>query len=103
MKNPGVTTRLESYRQTIDNLDAALVHILAERFRCTNEVGILKAEHTLPSTDRGREERQFARLRELAVDSQIDPHVIEEILRYIIGEVVKRHDQIAHEYSTAGS
>jgi chorismate mutase len=32
-------------RDSIDNIDAAIVHMLAERFRCTRGVGKLKAQH----------------------------------------------------------
>ena len=53
-------------RKSIDNLDAALIHILAERFRCTKNVGALKARHNLPPADPAREQRQMARLRNLA-------------------------------------
>ena len=40
--------------------------MLAERFKCTQQVGHLKAEHRLPPADPAREARQITRLRELA-------------------------------------
>ena len=46
---------LADYRASIDNIDAALIHMLAERFRCTKAVGVLKAEHGLPPADPARE------------------------------------------------
>ena len=46
---------LAGYRASIDNIDAALIHMLAERFRCTKAVGVLKAEHGLPPADPARE------------------------------------------------
>ena len=91
---------LDSFRRTIDNLDAALVHILAERFRCTQQVGILKAEHDLPSSDPLREERQIARLRELALASGLDPVFAEKFLRFIVEEVIRHHVDIAEELGT---
>src|SRR5688572_23037993 len=51
--------QLASYRKTIDNLDSALLHILAERFRCTEQVGQLKAAQAMPATDDERERRQM--------------------------------------------
>ena len=63
-----IPAELGAYRHTIDNLDAALIHILAERFRCTQQVGVLKAERGLPASDPAREERQIARLREHGVE-----------------------------------
>nr|WP_272213131.1 chorismate mutase [Marinicella sp. W31]MDC2879078.1 chorismate mutase [Marinicella sp. W31] len=66
MSDPSIKEQLVQYRQSIDNLDAALVHILAERFRCTKAVGHLKADHDLPPADPAREEQQISRLRALA-------------------------------------
>lgn len=62
---------LTAYRQSIDNIDAALIHLLAERFKVTQAVGRYKAEHELPPADPSREERQIARLRALAISAQI--------------------------------
>ena len=56
MLDPEIKEELASYRQSIDNIDAALVHMLAERFRCTKAVGVLKAKHQLPPADPAREE-----------------------------------------------
>jgi len=36
---PAIPAELERLRASIDNIDAALVHMLAERFKCTREVG----------------------------------------------------------------
>ena len=85
---------LARYRQSIDNIDAALVHILAERFRITKEVGRYKAEHGLPPADPGREERQIARLRALARDADLDPEFSEKFLRFIIDEVIRHHERL---------
>ena len=83
--------RLKRYRQSIDNIDAALVAILAERFRVTQAVGELKAELKLPPADPGREASQVARLRQLAADAQLDPDFTEKFLRFIIDEVIRHH------------
>lgn len=93
-----IAAQLSSYRQTIDNMDAALVHILAERFRCTNEIGMLKAEHDLPPVDKGRENLQYARLRNLAQDAKLDQNFVENLMKFIIKEVILRHNQIAAEH-----
>ncbi|MFD1824607.1 MULTISPECIES: chorismate mutase [Mumia] len=85
-------TELEEMRASIDNIDAALVHILAERFRCTKRVGRLKAEHNLPPADPEREARQIARLRALAVDADLDPAFAEKFLNFIISEVIRHHE-----------
>tara|TARA_R110000782_G_scaffold78276_3_gene154961 strand:- start:7622 stop:7900 length:279 start_codon:yes stop_codon:yes gene_type:complete len=85
---------LDHYRQSIDNIDAALVFMLAERFKITQAVGRFKAEHALPPADPGREERQIARLRQLAADANLDPVFAEKFLRFIIDEVIRHHQQI---------
>jgi len=88
---------LVAARASIDNLDAALVHLLAERFRITRAVGELKAAKGLPPADPGREEQQIKRLRELAVESGLDPEVAEKFLQFIVTEVVRHHERIAEE------
>ncbi|GAA1374750.1 chorismate mutase [Luteococcus sanguinis] len=82
-------------RGSIDNLDSALVHLLAERFKVTQRVGQLKATQGLPPADPEREKRQIERLRALAMDAQLDPEFAEKFLNFIVTEVVRHHEQIA--------
>ena len=86
---------LMAARSSIDNLDAALVHLLAERFKITRRVGELKKAKGLPPADPAREARQIARLRELAVESGLDPEFAEKFLTFIVTEVVRHHEHIA--------
>mgnify|MGYP000303573785 CR=1 FL=1 len=88
---------LAAARASIDNLDAALVHLLAERFKITRRVGELKATQGLPPADPGREEQQIQRLRRLAVDADLDPEFAEKFLQFIVTEVVRHHERIAAE------
>ncbi len=85
---------LEEIRASIDNIDAALVHMLAERFKNTQKVGRLKAEHNLPAADPVREESQITRLRQLAADADLDPEFAEKFLAFIIDEVIRHHEAI---------
>lgn len=93
------TAQLLEFRRSIDRVDAALVHLLAERFACTQKVGRLKAEYGLPPADPGREHRQIARLRQLAESADLDPEFAEKFLNFIVKEVIRHHEAIAAERS----
>jgi chorismate mutase len=86
---------LTSLRQSIDNIDAALIHLLAERFKFTQQVGRLKAENGMPPSDPERERVQIARLRALAEEAHLDPAFAEKFLNFIVAEVIHHHEQIA--------
>lgn len=90
-----VLDQLGELRRSIDNFDAALIHILAERFRCTKAVGKLKATHELPPADPAREKYQIERLRRLAHESDLDPDFAETFLNFVIKEVIRHHEAIA--------
>ena len=94
----GVPAELAQARVTIDNIDAALVHILAERFRCTQRVGHIKARLDLPPADPAREARQVERLRALAASSGLDPDFAEKFLGFMVREVIRHHEDIKAEY-----
>jgi chorismate mutase len=84
---------LASYRKSIDNIDAALIHMLAERFRITQAVGEYKAKMAMPPADPAREERQIKRLRNLAEDADLDPEFSEKFIRFVIEEVIRHHQR----------
>ena len=89
--------QLDAYRASIDNIDAALVHLLAERFKITQAVGRYKADGRAAAGRPGREDQQIARLRALAVESGLDPAFTEKFLRFIVDEVILHHKRIAAE------
>lgn len=86
--------QLRAYRESIDNIDAALVFMLAERFKITKAVGYYKKEHDLPPADPGREQEQITRLRTLADAANLDPEFSEKFLHFVIREVIQHHERI---------
>jgi len=92
MSNP--QDDLKRLRASIDNIDAAVVHMLAERFRATKAVGELKAAHGLPPADKVREGQQIERLRRLAKEADLDPDFAEKFLNFIVTEVIRHHEKL---------
>jgi chorismate mutase len=85
---------LKRLRGSIDNIDAAVVHMLAERFKATKAVGELKAAHSLPPADKAREAQQIERLRCLAKEADLDPDFAEKFLTFIVTEVIRHHEKL---------
>lgn len=90
---PEVAEELAGIRESIDNIDAALIHMLAERFKFTQKVGMLKATNDLPPSDPAREARQVARLRALAEEANLDPTFAEKWFHFVVEEVIHHHEQ----------
>lgn len=84
---------LDSFRSSIDNIDAAIIHMLAERFKITRRVGEYKRIHQLAPADPEREAQQIERLRALAQDADLDPEFGEAVIRFIISEVIRHHEK----------
>ena len=99
--DPAVMAELLSMRSSIDNIDATLVYLLAERFKATQRVGVLKAEHELPAADPNREKAQIQRLRALAESAHLDPAFAEKFLNFIISEVIHHHQAISESRTAA--
>lgn len=94
-----VLDELYAIRGSIDNFDATLVYLLAERFKATQRVGYLKARHQLPPSDPNREKAQIERLRKLAIEAHLDPVFAEKFLNFIISEVIHHHQVISEEHA----
>ena len=95
MSDRTVQEQLAAIRLSIDNMDAAIVHMLAERFKFTQQVGRLKAANGMPPSDPERERTQIARLRALAVEAELDPAFAEKWFNFVVAEVIHHHEQLA--------
>jgi chorismate mutase len=93
MQDHSIPTKLLELRASIDNIDGAVILMLAERFRCTRVIGSLKTEHNLPPSDPDRETQQVVRLRALAAHAGLDPDFAEGFHKYVAREVVRHHEQ----------
>jgi chorismate mutase len=85
---------LQQLRDSLDTIDTALICLLAERFKLTHEVGLYKKERRLPPIDKQREQIQFERITQKAIESGLDPEFARKFLRTIIDEVVKNHQAL---------
>ncbi len=90
---------LAELRHSIDNIDAAVLHMLAERFKCTRKVGELKAKLNLSPADPEREAAQIARLRSLAVTAELAPEFAEKFLNFLVREVIRHHEIIRNGHA----
>ncbi len=88
---------LAEHRESIDRLDSILIYTLGERFKHTQAVGRLKAEHDLPASDPAREAKQIARLEDLAEKANLDPEFATKFLNFIISEVIRHHEKIKND------
>ena len=86
--------QLDTFRASIDNIDAALILLLAERFKITKAVGQYKALNGLPPADPEREAIQINRMRRLAEEANLDPAFSEGFLRFVIAEVIRHHERV---------
>ncbi|ARU52739.1 chorismate mutase [Cellulosimicrobium cellulans] len=97
---PAVPAEILTLRASIDNIDAALMHLLAERFKFTRRVGELKAQGGLPPADPDRDRQQIARLTGIADAAGLDPEFAEQFREFIVREVIRHHERIAAEHAS---
>lgn len=86
---------IRQLRQSIDNIDSAIISLLAERFKFTSQVGVLKAQAGFAPADQRREDYQITRLGRIAIDAGLDPQIAEMYREFVVTEAKKRHQRIA--------
>ncbi|HCB34030.1 MAG TPA: chorismate mutase [Acidimicrobiaceae bacterium] len=93
----GADGELDRHRRQIDEIDESLVGLLARRFGVTAEIGRYKAANGIAPADARREAEHLTRMRAVAERAGLDPDFAERILRELMAEVVRRHDEIARD------
>ena len=88
---------LKEYRNKIDEIDDTLVFLLGERFKITDQIGVLKSDYNLPPQDKAREKEQAARLKKIAEENLLDPKFVEKFHNFIVDQVIKNHKKISQE------
>ena len=85
MKNPRILT----LRKQIDCCDELLVKVLAQRFKYSTEIGIIKKETDEYVLDLDRFTNIVKRSRKQAIKDGLNPDVIEEVLLTIHNQSTK--------------
>ncbi|MSD90640.1 chorismate mutase [Bifidobacterium asteroides] len=92
--------QVEELRADVDTIDAAVVAMLAERFRVTRRIGLLKAQAGFASADMHRESAQIAVLRGRAEDYGLDPDLAEAYLHLVADAAKRDHKQLASQVNS---
>jgi chorismate mutase/prephenate dehydrogenase len=77
---------LSELRVDIDTVDAQLIELLKKRNALTTKVGQVKSQTGMPIYDPQRESELIANKRQLAIDNNLSPDLVEDILRRMIRE-----------------
>lgn len=97
-----IVEHIDTLRASIDNIDMAIVALLAERFKATAQVGALKARAGFAAADYAREEQQMQRLRRVAQGAGLDVEIAEQYREFVVTETKRRHRRIAEAGGDAG-
>ncbi|MEW6744842.1 MAG: chorismate mutase [Planctomycetota bacterium] len=101
MSREDATVRLAAYRRELDELDAALVQILARRFRVIARIGHLKARAGLPIRDPDREKEMLLSLARQGVEEGIAPALVRRVFTAILLHSRRRQRAIRRRHARA--
>ncbi len=76
--------RIAELRDEINGLNVQIVELLARRVEVARRIGEAKMEQDLPIVDRTREGKVYERVRELAIEMDLDPEGVEKVFREIV-------------------
>jgi len=84
MKRPSECTSIEEVRASIDTIDEQIISLIGKRALYVNEVVKYKKHDKESVLAVKRQEEVLRRRRELAVQNNLDPEVIEKMYRTLI-------------------
>ncbi len=90
---------LVTLRDRIEAVDRQIIALIAERLKIVEDVAEAKLTTASPFRDREREENLIARLRGIAVETNVDPHQIERMYRVVMDMSVAHQEQAVRERS----
>ena len=86
--------KIVTLRQSIDNIDNAVIALLSERFKTTQRIGELKARAGFAPADSNREKEQVRKLLELSEAVGLDSTIAIKYHEFVVSEAKKRHQQM---------
>jgi chorismate mutase-like protein len=90
-----MSSDLSSLRKSIDEIDAAIVDLLAKRMEVCREVAELKAGAATPVIQPARVREVLTSRRQWAIDQHVDADFAEQLFRIILSET--HRIEVAHE------
>jgi chorismate mutase len=75
---------LESVRKKIDEIDARLIRLIAERQQLAGEMAHLKFREGIPIRDPGQREHVLDRAFDRAVEAKVDPVSVQKIFAILV-------------------
>jgi chorismate mutase len=81
--------KIKKLRKKVDTVDGKLVYLLAERFKITKEIMLLKKKNGISVKDKTREDYIFKEATNLAKKLKIDMGFIADIFKKILKESKK--------------
>jgi len=81
---------LGAYRNEVDEIDAALVELIARRLRIVDAVSAAKAVRAQPVRDPGREREVLDRVESAAIDLGVPGELVRRIFRELVSYAVDR-------------
>lgn len=86
--------QLHTLRNSIDDIDAQIISLLAQRFDYTHQIGLYKKQHHIDPHDPIREHNKLTDLHTMAMEYHLDPDLINDIFVRIMQEAVCNHHKL---------